>query len=680
VPYRDALVTRKDAATVTAQSAPIPGRASEMTQNRAGGFVFEADRWTRLSRFLILGSDAPTYYADAREMTLSNIDGVLACLRDDPLRVVREIVDVSVCGRAPKNDPALYALALCASYGVYAAKGRKADLDNRASALTEHDDPRAVDTRRAAFEALRRVARTGTHVMQFVGFLSSLRGWGPTAAKGLAAWLSQHPSLELQAVKYRQREGWALRDVCRLAHPKIDDAELRALVDWIVHRDLTEEELRLHEDAVAYRDPEAADAARRAEIVERFALSGRKVPGKATRRRHAVRPGAEVVADARGRFRLVEGMYLAREAMDAAMDKASDTKVTTEGAKALAGAAVARVVRSHSLPREAVPTEVLNSREVWDALLEDMPIGAMVRNLNKMTQVGLLSPGSAAAEHVCARLLDHEQIRRARLHPFALLMALKVYGTGRGLADPNNTWTPVPAVNKALNDAFYLAFKAVEPTGLRILQGFDVSGSMNTAFLTAGRDRRGQPLRGPISARVASAAMGAVVDAVEKNVHNVAFCGWSESRSWSNIAREPVPGGWASPNGDWKTMGWRDSIHNMLVPMDIAGRRLDDVCRMMDEMPMGGTDVAAPILYALDKGLEIDLFVTYTDSETWMGAIHPAEALRRYRRETGIAAKMVAVAMTATEYTVADPKDAGSLNVVGFDADAPSIIMDFARR
>ena len=51
----------------TPQSKPIPGR--EMVKNAAGGFVFKADSWTRMERFLILGSEGNTYYVGERELT-----------------------------------------------------------------------------------------------------------------------------------------------------------------------------------------------------------------------------------------------------------------------------------------------------------------------------------------------------------------------------------------------------------------------------------------------------------------------------------------------------------------------------------------------------------------------------------------------------------------------------------
>ena len=57
---------------------------------------------------------------------------------------------------------------------------------------------------------------------------------------------------------------------------------------------------------------------------------------------------------------------------------------------------VVRLIREDGLPRECVPTEHLNDPAVWEALLEGMPLMAMVRNLAKMTAVGLLKPGSKA--------------------------------------------------------------------------------------------------------------------------------------------------------------------------------------------------------------------------------------------------------------------------------------------
>ena len=65
---------------------------------------------------------------------------------------------------------------------------------------------------------------------------------------------------------------------------------------------------------------------------------------------------------------------------------------------------------------------------------------------------------------------------RARLHPLAILLALRTYAQGRG--DRGGlTWEPVQPVLDALNAAFYTAFRAVEPTGKRLLLIHSLAGS-----------------------------------------------------------------------------------------------------------------------------------------------------------------------------------------------------------
>jgi 60 kDa SS-A/Ro ribonucleoprotein len=126
------------------QSAPIPGSAQVVNSN--AGYVWPVDDWTRLRRFLILGSEGGSYYAGEWKLTRQNVDAVRRCVETDGERTVAEIVRISGDGRAPKNDPALYALAVAAGLGDEA-------------------------TRKAALEALPQVARTGTHLFRFAQFV-----------------------------------------------------------------------------------------------------------------------------------------------------------------------------------------------------------------------------------------------------------------------------------------------------------------------------------------------------------------------------------------------------------------------------------------------------------------------------------------------------------------------------
>ncbi len=108
--------------------------------------------------------------------------------------------------------------------------------------------------------------------------------------------------------------------------------------------------------------------------------------------------------------------------------------------------------------------------------------------------------------------------------------------------------------------------------------------------------------------------------------------------------------------------------------------RLDDAVCAVSGLKFGGTDCALPMLYALERRLPVDAFVVYTDSETWAGSIHPVQPLRQYRERTGIAAKLVVVGLVSNGFSIADPNDAGMLDVVGFDTASPAVIADFIRQ
>ncbi len=312
---------------------------------------------------------------------------------------------------------------------------------------------------------------------------------------------------------------------------------------------------------------------------------------------------------------------------------------------------VAELVREYRLPREAVQPDHLTSPEVWAALLDDMPMTALVRNLATMTRVGVIAPGSADTAKVLAQLDDVDRIRKARVHPIGVLAALRTYGAGHG-ARGRGVWNPVREIIDALDAAFYTAFENVEPTGKPLLIALDVSGSM------VGGQVAGVP---GLTPRDASAALALVTAATESRYEIVGF--------------------FAGDCGFRKRGGGRFAGHaDGLTPLAVSPRqRLDDAVKTVSGLPLGGTDCALPMLYAQALEREIDTFVVYTDSETWAGDIHPVQALRDYRHASGIDARLVVVGMVSNGFSIADPADPGMLDVVGFDTATPQLIADFAR-
>lgn len=514
-----------------------PQRSNEVVTHQ-GGIAHSVDIWTALHRFLILGTEKGSFYQTEQELTVENVSVVRQCLDEDFTRAITFITNVSETGRAPKNDPALLALAMASI----------------------HPD---LETRQFAFSMLSRVARIGTHLLHFVAFRKLLGGRSNYLfRKSVKAWFTEKPAddLAFQVVKYPSRDGWAMRDLLRLAHPDPETIEQSAVMRWVAKGEVSEYTPILIQAREFVHNP-------------------------------------DIQIESRSEF-----------------------------------------VRNNRLFREALPTEWLNDPAVWDALLPNMGLTAIIRNLGKMTAVGLLQKYSEASSFILDKLSNEYTLQKARVHPIAILAALKVYEQGHGIKG-SLSWNPSRPIINALNEAFYLSFGSVIPTGKRILMAVDVSASM------IGNTVNGMEY---LNCRDAAAAMALVTMNVEPNVQLVGFD--------SNLYE----------------LHLRPSM------------RLDEVLRALPKTG-NGTYGTLPIAYAYQEKKEFDAFISISDMETNSGIPSNREyisetatsMLYKYRGLTGIDAKHVAVSMVANRLTLADPNDTNTLQVVGFDTATPTIISDF---
>jgi 60 kDa SS-A/Ro ribonucleoprotein len=132
----------------------------------------------------------------------------------------------------------------------------------------------------------------------------------------------------------------------------------------------------------------------------------------------------------------------------------------------------------------------------------------------------------------------------------------------------------------------------------------------------------------------------------------------------------------AKTERDYAIMAFSDRF----MPLDIAGcARLTDVVARTSNLPFEGTDCSLPSTWALEHQAEVDAFVVMTDSETWAGATHPSQALVHYRHRTNIPARSAVVSFESNGFSIADPRDAGMLDCVGFDKALPTVLGDFIR-
>lgn len=511
---------------------------ARQVKNNAGGFVYQLSDEGRLTRFLVLGTDGGTFYATERKHTLQATEFLKTFVQVDAAKALAVTLDVVRHNRAPKVDPALLMLALIAKTA-----------------------PDAAD-RKAAWDALPEVARTGTMLLHFLAFADALGGWGRLTRQGVARVYetADVEKLALWAVKYKSRDGWSQADALRKAHPKTGDAERNAVLKFMV-------------DGVL---PDLGDISAPA-------------------------------------LRMIEGHLLA-------MQVQSDQDAAT-------------LMRGYDLPIEAVPTHVRGA-EVYRAAMATNGLTWLLRNLGNLGRVGVLTMNDRdLVKAVIDRITDPAALKRGRIHPLDALKARLVYAQGRGVKG-SGTWTPVPKVVDALEDAFYTAFGSVQLAGTRHLLGLDVSGSM-TGGMVAGVPG--------LTPNMAAAAMSMVALRTEPEAFTMGF------------ARE------------FRALG--------ITPKDT----LESAMRKAQDNAFGSTDCARPMLWAAKNKVQADTFVVYTDNETWAGNVHPTVALDEYRQKMGVGARLIVVGLTATGFTIADPNRSDMLDVVGFDTAAPNVMTAFAR-
>lgn len=513
----------------TEQASPL------QVKNNGGGFSFEVSDKVRLERFLILGTDGGTYYVKEMDLTKQNVDFLRKLVKTDEDLVRDTAVAISEAGRAYRNDAAIFVMALLLAEG----KNKSATVD-----------------------AINKVVRTGMHVYQLAEFIKALGGWGKAKRAAIAGWFSSKTPDELayQAVKYRQRNGWTMRDLMRKAHPKGLNPQVGNFI--------------LGKTDVALNEPEI--------------LTGFKV---------------------------------------------MQTSKSVEGV-------LGTLSMYPNLPWETIPTQFLNDLRVWKKLMENGQLRgqALVRQITRLAKLDAFDDMRFAREYADA-LTDEKMIKKTRLHPMQYLNAYVVYTQGQlsakspywGSVGRNKSWKTSAIIQDALDDGFGLSFGNIEPSNKNMMISVDVSSSMT--WYAAGTSN--------FSCAQAAGAMALITARIEP---------------------------YYDVNG----------FANYMKPLNITARDgIDSAFRKVQNHNFGSTNPSAPIGHALANKIPVDTFVIITDNEVNSGR-HVHEVIKEYRQKTGIPARLVVMGMAANHFSIADPDDAGMLDVVGFDTNTPKVVSDFS--
>lgn len=449
------------------------------------------------------------------------------------------------------------------------------------------------DTKRAAYKSLNQICRIPTHLFMFIKLCEQESnpntGWGRAHKTGIQRWYKQfegNPAkLARLVTKYKNREDWTHRDVLRLAHP-VPNSPAIGYILRCVTRGI--QEANNHYIAGASGLDSSSEVVRMSRLMQAY----------------------------------------------------EDAMKCTNADQ------LCSMIEEYQLNWEHLPTTMLTEAKVWKKLLINMPIEALIRNLGRMTKLGVFPENSEEEDIALEKIrninteaepqeddVGETPRRRNIIHPFKILIGLVTYKKGRG-EKGSLTWIPNTKIITALDGAFYQAFNHVQPTNKKFFLAVDVSGSMS------------QPVLGSsaVTCAMAAAAMMMTVVRTEK---------------------------------DYTIKGFSHKLVDMGITTQDS---LSDVMSKTSRMNFGATNCALPMRNAMEnKDKDFDVFIVYTDNETWYGNVHPSEALRQYRMYAqNPAVKLIVCGMCANKFTIADPTDFGMLDIAGFDSAAPTLISDFA--
>ncbi|BAY87209.1 TROVE domain-containing protein [Calothrix parasitica NIES-267] len=272
-------------------------------------------------------------------------------------------------------------------------------------------------------------------------------------------------------------------------------------------------------------------------------------------------------------------------------------------------------------------------KQAWQLLFNEMPIGAMLRNLGSLTELDVLRTDEPAnLDRVEAVLNSKEHLRKGRIHPIDVLKALKTYQSGGKLGRSKKTWNPVNRIVDILEKALELSFDVVEPTGKVFMHAIDVSGSMSYTSVSS---------IGLTCCEIAT-TMALVSAKAEKNY---------------------MIRGFATDFRDLKITA-KDTFSSAIAKAS--------------NQNFGGTDASVTYEWMIKNNFKADVICFWTDSESWAGRSHPSQALARYRERVNPNAKAVYVTLAPYRITLVDPEDPLSWDIGGFDPGAPRLIQMLA--
>ncbi|KAK5859515.1 hypothetical protein PBY51_021067 [Eleginops maclovinus] len=457
----------------------------------------------------------------------------------------------------------------------FSQDGRAVRLNPSVFALALCSQHSELKTRQAAFKAVKEVCRDPAHLFSFIQQKKELREgmkcgiWGRALRKAVSDWYNERDAMSLAAAVTKCKQREGWTHQDLLRLSHTKPAnEAIALISKYVTKGWTEVQL-------AYSDKENSE-----EVVKVFS-------------------------------------YL--EMVEKIKHSCDETEVIN-------------LIEEHKMEREQLLTDHLKSKQVWTALLKEMPLQSVLKILGKMTSNKVFEPGSSDTQALCDRIQSETTLTKAKIHPFHILLSSENYKRGQGYQGKTK-WEPDSSILKAMDSAFYKSFMNVEPVGKRFVVAVDVSTSLSS--IVPGTS---------ISTAVAAAAISMVFARTEAETHVLAYS------------------------------------EGALVPCSIsADMTLAQATFELVKIPGGSTDCTLPIRWATENGKAADVFIILTNNPLWAFTASPVQSLKKHRQQSGANSKLVMCGLTSIGHAIADTEDRGLVSICGFDLGAFSVIRNLAQ-
>ncbi|KYN05003.1 PREDICTED: 60 kDa SS-A/Ro ribonucleoprotein-like [Cyphomyrmex costatus] len=535
------------------------------------------DSELRLLRYLYVGKDYPNYqpgYWFAHHYFI--VRNVLA-IEELAENEEKQLVPIELITKAFESNLVTHPEALVFALAVCCRQNKSEKL------------------RHAAYESVKKICASTPNFILFVKFVSKLcrekelnyitQGWGHGLRKAINNWyLSKNPLDFIECVtKYKSRYGWKHKDIVKMAHPLGDSPESKMILKYIIH-------------GLEKTKKDIADQV--------------ELPSN-----------------------IVDLLKY--------MEEIEDFKHCEDEIRA------ASMLETCGFSLDHVPGHLLKSKEVWNSLLMSMDVIALLNNLQRIHNLGFLVINEPAVEKVTERLTNSEYIEKSAVHPALIFITLKNYQcSGKCLTYEKRKvrelarrsippgFNPNIKIMDALNEAFHLSFKNIQPTNLRYLVTISTNKSMEASTWQNGN----------MTGLETAALMALILLRSEENV---------TIATYRNVGIHPV--------NVFKT----DSF--------------EDILKTLKMVSLGSTNSSKPIFWATARSKQFDVFINIMD-QILQKHDESQERLKSYKEDLNLPdTKLITCALCSSSPYRREHYDRHVLTINGFDATVPNVIQAFVK-